>query len=158
MLIEEFMGGGVHTVSYSGVRDVEIVFSNTGASAKRGIYLLNTPSSSIENLRLVKDPGTKDGYGITIADAYAGIVNCEFENFNYGIRGLNGARILASNCNYINCNAGLLSCFSALAHHRNGTGSGLSYGLVAEGGIITKQGTQPTGSIADEQIICGQII
>jgi hypothetical protein len=153
----QFMGGSLDLAAYSGNRDVEIVFSDTDGS-KRGMFAYDLIKISVTNLRFVKSPGTKVDTGLTVHTAYGAVTACEFENFNYGIHFEGGARGYVSACKYINCNVALNASLAGLALHSNGTGSGLSYGLRVGSGIIIKSGTQPTGSIADEQVIAGQII
>jgi hypothetical protein len=58
----------------------------------------------------------------------------------------------------LNCTAGVYCGTASLVNSTDGTSSGLSYGLQTDGGIIIKKGTQPTGSVANERVVSGQII
>jgi hypothetical protein len=151
------MGGLYSIESYSEARDVEIIFLDT-ANGGKGLGMLYVSFFRMISLRIAKGSGTKVNTGIQGHFVAQGqISNCEFENFDAAIRVSRG-NVHISGCNYLNCTNGVYGDYSSFITHNAGSGSGLDYGLTVNGGIIVKMGTQPTGSIANERVLYGQII
>jgi hypothetical protein len=157
-----FMGGMICVSSYSGKRDVEIVFNDimatTTTTHQRGLLFWSVPGAEVSNVRFVKHAGTRHGVGIQVEYAFARIVNCEFENFNNGILAYDGGNTRIECCNYINCNNAVYVQTGSIVLHGTSTATGTSYINTVNGGIIIKQGTHQAGTVATDRILKGLII
>jgi hypothetical protein len=79
------IGGDLWVTTFSGVRDVEIVFADSGGSLNYGVASIRAGTYvHIQNLRITRS-STKANMGIVIEGDPFIIHNCELENFDSGI-------------------------------------------------------------------------
>ncbi|BDR73617.1 hypothetical protein K144316041_23250 [Clostridium tetani] len=86
--------------------------------------------------------------------------NCTFANNTSAVSSLYGSKIIVESCSF---SGSTYACMAAKTcgkiHSSYNTGNSVKYGLAAyEGGVISKQGSQPTGSQTNEYTIQGGVI
>jgi hypothetical protein len=140
----------------SGSRDVELVFADSEGYSVRGLFCIRSAPFEVSNLRIVK-AGDRGNIGLSSYHTYFHVANCEFENFDTGIR-VESALGNIQYCNYINCNTGILAIKGGHAAHIVNTATGTNYINCVDGGTIIKKGSQGTGVVMTDRIIAGQII
>jgi hypothetical protein len=146
----------LYVTSFSGSRDVEIVFADTGGGSNRGLFSIRSAPIELTYLRITK-AGDVANIGIAFYHNFFNILNCEFDNFNMGIN-VDSALGNVQGCNYINCNNAVHIIRGGYALHDSNTATGTNYINSVDGGTIIKRGSQAAGVIATDRIIKGQII
>jgi hypothetical protein len=152
------LGGRIYIESFSGAKDVEIVFSSATSGLKRGISLFGPNGFEIYRIKFLKDSAIKEDLACFVTGTpFVVIDDCEFQGFYNGLT-IESSRGLITNCNYINCNQAVYCSKSSLITHQNSAASGTNYINSVNDGIIIKKGLQATGTIATDRIVAGQII
>ncbi|RXM55462.1 hypothetical protein DP134_05235 [Clostridium tetani] len=128
--------------------------SKITSDAERTIYVDNVSWITLEQLNIT---------GVNITARFNTAVflkNCAFSNNTASVSSLYGSNIIVESCSF---SGSTYACMAAKTcgkiHSSYNTGNSVKYGLAAyEGGVISKQGSQPTGSQANEYIIQGGVI
>ncbi|RXM70357.1 phage baseplate upper protein [Clostridium tetani] len=128
--------------------------SKIKSDGERAIYVDNVSWIKLEQLNIT---------GVSINARFNTAVflkNCTFANNTTAVRSLYGSCIIVESCSF---SGSTYACMAAKTcgkiHSSYNTGNSVKYGLVAyEGGVISKQGSQPTGSQANEYTVQGGVI
>lgn len=128
--------------------------SKIKSDGERAIYVDNVSWIKLEQLNIT---------GVSINARFNTAVflkNCTFANNTTAVSSLYGSCIIVESCSF---SGSTYACMAAKTcgkiHSSYNTGNSVKYGLVAyEGGVISKQGSQPTGSQANEYTVQGGVI
>ena len=157
-LLQGIFGDGLWLESFSGARDVSILYNGPGDIGEY-MFRISGLLCGFVNLTL-GGQDTAHRIGTVICTATGGCVpvrNCVVQHarlglYSYGLIYTDGTQI--SNT----ADAAVLArCGGVVSSRNSGGGSNTGIGLYADGGMIYKSGTQPSATTAEQKVHGGQI-
>lgn len=131
------------------------LYSNNGSSikgTKKELYFDNIAWITISDLIM-------DNVIVSSRlSSYVDVTKVTFKKQSFAVCAYMGGHVNVSNCTFENVSSACIYACGGVIHSSDNVGTA-KFGLIArEGGVISKQGTQPTGTTANEYTTNGGVI